>query len=252
MTHITKSIACITASCIMMALSACNGNNTSNYTRCEDSLAMYTKTAPAHDTAGSADTTGAGSDMNTTGSGSAHGRGRSGKTEVTTFPDHEMAIENAAMAAEPTGPGRLRVSSSAFANLGVIPVKYTCDGSGVTPPFTVTNIPSGTASLALIVHDYNATPESGFTYWIIWNMDTVGVIPENFHSDHEAMNAAKEYGNTPICARAGNHRYHFIFYALDTKLVIGKTTTKASIERVMRGHVLGKGELVGIYNKRLE
>ena len=235
-------------------MSACSGDNTNSYTRCEDSLAMYTKVVPpVKDTTSSqpmtADTaaaaTGASSNM------------ESGKTDKYKRNEHVMISkpsdrEAMERASEPTGPGKLVVTSTAFDNMGVIPVKYTCDGQGATPPLKVTNIPPAAKSLTVIVYDYDATPEHGMTFWIVWNLDTYGIIPEDFHNDHENMNAAKQYGNTPLCAKSGNHKYHFIVYALDTRLVIGRNTTKASIEKVMRGHVLAKGELVGVYNKQLE
>jgi len=152
---------------------------------------------------------------------------------------------------EPTGPSILSVSSPAFGSGNVIPIKYTCDGQGATPPINVGNIPPGSRSLAMIVHDYEATPQGSFTYWLIWNLDTTN-IPENFVNNHEGMNAAKQYGYTPVCAKSGNHKYHFIVYALDTKLIMPKTTTKEGLESVMKGHILGKGEVVGVYNKHLE
>jgi len=253
MKQITKTIGYFSAACIMVVgLFSCTGNNSDSYTRCEDSLAMYTKPVVAKDTAVSAtntaDTSANAANESGSSSSSEPGKSKGRGNEHITMRDH-AAME---MANEPTGPGKLVVTSTAFANMGVIPVKYTCDGQGATPPLKVTNIPPGSQSLAIIVYDYNATPEGGETFWIIWNLDTYGNIPEDFHNSHETMNAAHQYGNTPLCAKSGNHKYHFIVYALDTRLVIGKNTTKASIEKVMRGHVLGKGEIVGIYNKQLE
>ena len=205
---------------------------------------MYTKSLPVDSTKTiGSDSANAGANNNESGEAAY---------ESDKSPNSKHRKNYPANAGEPTGPGTLKVMSPAFANFSVIPVKYTCDGAGVTPPLNVTNIPPGAKSLTLIVHDYNATPEGGFTYWIIWDLDTLGVIPENFRSSHESMNSAKEYGNTPLCAKSGNHKYHFIVYALDCRLVIGKNTTKSSIENVMRGHVLAKGETVGIYNKHLE
>jgi len=225
---------------LIFSLHSCKSNSdTSNYMRCEDSLSMYTKTTVSTDTTTMAND----NDTATTVDKEGHIRHKMSKGHSESYAEN---------ANEPTGPGTLVVTSSAFENYGVIPVKYTCDGSGVTPPLKVTGMPEGTKSLALIVHDYNAGPEGGRTFWIIWNLDTYGIIPENFHSDHEGMNEAKQYGNTPLCAKSGNHKYHFIVYALECNLVIGKNTTKSSIEKVMRGHVLAKGELVGVYNRRLD
>ena len=47
----------------------------------------------------------------------------------------------------------------------------------------------------------------------------------------------------------GTHHYHFIVYALDTKLSIDAKTDKAALEKGIQGHILAQGELVGLYKK---
>ena len=263
MQNIIRKVSFIAAGCVLVsALNSCTNNSTAGSGNCADSVRMAlaaagvtttTTTTTTRDTvgggAGVADTTGNGNGSgNAAANGSSHmssarGTGREAKTRI-------MRMELAET--DPMLGGHLQVSSPEFGRGGVIPVKYTCDGQGATPPLQVGNIPKGTQSLALIVYDYHASPDGGQTYWLIWNLDTSGVIPENFTNDHEGMNAAHQYGYTPLCGRAGDHRYHFMFYALDCKLVIGKNSTKAAVEGAMRNHILDKGELVGIYNKRIE
>jgi len=46
--------------------------------------------------------------------------------------------------------------STDFADKGLIPFQYTCDGEGRFPPLTITDIPTTTKSLALIVDDPDA------------------------------------------------------------------------------------------------
>jgi phosphatidylethanolamine-binding protein (PEBP) family uncharacterized protein len=38
-------------------------------------------------------------------------------------------------------------------------------------------------------------------------------------------------------------------YALDTRLNLDITSDKAALEKAMEGHILAKGELVGLYKK---
>jgi hypothetical protein len=147
----------------------------------------------------------------------------------------------------------LVVTSSVFKNYGVLPAKYTCEGEQASPPLKITNIPAGTVSLALIMFDPNATPEKSTTYWLMWNIDTTGVIPENFITDHTSQNIEnKQYGYQAVCPVGGTHYYHFRVYALNTKLLLNKHTNKAIMESALRGHVLAKGELIGLYNKHLD
>jgi hypothetical protein len=147
----------------------------------------------------------------------------------------------------------LTVTSTAFKNYGELPVKYSCKGSQVNPPLQVTNIPQGTASLALVMFDPHATAQKSTTYWVMWNLDTTGVIPEAFTTDYESQNPInKQYGYQAVCPLNGTHYYHFRVYALDTKMLLGKRTTKETLENAMSGHILAKGELIGEFNQRLE
>jgi phosphatidylethanolamine-binding protein (PEBP) family uncharacterized protein len=180
---------------------------------------------------------------------------------------------------------KLTVTSTAFVQNGPIPVKYTCLGQQASPPLNIANIPEGAVSLAIIVDDPDGivtksathvsttthvaaskgsskkrtttkrtqttvTPEEcGYINWMIWNIEIDANIPENFKNSDEGMNSAKQTGYTGMCPHSGTHYYHFRVYALDTKLNISKTCTKAELEKVMEGHIVAKGELVGIFNK---
>jgi len=144
----------------------------------------------------------------------------------------------------------LNVTSSAFTNNGMIPTKYSCLGQEASPPLTFGDIPAGTKSLALVVHDPDAPMKGGFTHWVIWNIDpATPSIPENYKNDDEGLNGMKQKGYKGMCPPEGTHHYHFMVYALDVKLNIDKKTDKAALEKVMIGHILAQGDLVGTFNK---
>src|SRR5580765_1497175 len=65
------------------------------------------------------------------------------------------AISSAGLAAQD-----LKISSPAFADKGQMAAKYSCDGAGVNPPLTFSNIPPRTQSLALIVEDPDIPEQS--------------------------------------------------------------------------------------------
>jgi len=144
----------------------------------------------------------------------------------------------------------LKITSSAFSNNGNIPMKYTCEGEQVNPPLDITGTPSGTKSLALIVHDPDAPMKGGFTHWVVWNIDpSTTSIPEAFNAGEQGLNGAQKTGYIGMCPPTGTHHYHFMVYALDTKLDISKQTGKGGLEKAMKGHILAQGELVGLYKK---
>src|ERR1700741_5072679 len=69
------------------------------------------------------------------------------------------------------------LKTTAFAERGAIPQKYTCDGADLSPQLTWSDPPAGTQSLALIVDDPDA-PVGTWTHWIIWNIPPEKMLPE--------------------------------------------------------------------------
>ena len=147
------------------------------------------------------------------------------------------------------GTTDLTITSTAFKNDGMIPMKYSCEGGENSPPLHIAGIPDGARSVALILHDPDAPMKGGFTHWVIWNLDTDGNIPENFKGAGQGQNSMKQNSYKGMCPPTGTHHYHFMVYALDTKLELDKNTDKAGLEKAMQGHILAKGDLVGLYKK---
>jgi Raf kinase inhibitor-like YbhB/YbcL family protein len=143
----------------------------------------------------------------------------------------------------------ITVTSSSFVENGLIPSKYTCEGSSINPPIHITNLPANTKTIAIIVQDPDAQMEGGFTHWVACNIDPVADIPESFKGGMEGMNGAKKLGYIGPCPPSGTHHYHFMVYALDTKLKFDKSPNKEELEKAMKGHILSQGDLVGLYKK---
>jgi Raf kinase inhibitor-like YbhB/YbcL family protein len=144
---------------------------------------------------------------------------------------------------------KLSVKSPAFENNNFIPAKYTCDGDDVNPPLTIEGISEGTKTLALIVDDPDA-PMGTWDHWIVWNIPaTTSKIEENTVPGTEGMNDFRRRSYGGPCPPSGTHRYFFKVYALDAKLDLSPTSRKRNVEKAMQGHVLAKGELVGLYRR---
>ncbi|MFH1489678.1 MAG: YbhB/YbcL family Raf kinase inhibitor-like protein [Pseudomonadota bacterium] len=155
------------------------------------------------------------------------------------------------------------LQSSAFANGQAIPAKYSCDSIDVSPPLSWTNPPAGTKRFVVIMDDADAIPVAGYTWdhWILYDIPTsTTALPENA--------GASGSGNLPSGAKhginswttnnqyyrgpcppqgSGVHRYYFVVYALDIETLTPVDTKKDGIDAAMRGHILGKAELVGTY-----
>lgn len=146
----------------------------------------------------------------------------------------------------------LTITSDAFEQEGYIPAKYTCEGGDVQPPLQIGNIPENTSTLAIIMDDPDAIGKT-FDHWIVYNIDpdtlkTV-VIPEATTVGTYGANGTGKNVYKGPCPPEGMHHYHFKVYALDIKLKLGEGATKSAVEAAMKGHILSKGELVGLYKK---
>lgn len=115
-----------------------------------------------------------------------------------------------------TAPPALVLTSSAFDVGGTIPVEFTCDGAGKSPPLSWGSVPERTVELALTVTDTDA---SGFVHWVVAGLDpsvqavTTGVVPDGAV---QARNDKGTVGWTGPCPPKGSNPHHYIFtlYAL--------------------------------------
>ena len=148
-----------------------------------------------------------------------------------------------------TSQQTLKITSTSFVNKGMIPVKYSCEGGEINPPLHIGNIPAAAKSIALILHDPDAPKAGGFTHWVLWNAATDGNIPEDYKGAQQGLNGSGAQGYKGMCPPSGQHRYYFYVYALDAILNINVNTDKAALEKAMAGHILAKGELMGLYEK---
>jgi len=151
------------------------------------------------------------------------------------------------------------LSSAAFAHQGAIPSKYTCEGADLSPPLTWTGLPPGTRSLALVVDDPDApdpaAPNMTWVHWVLYNLPpTVNGLPEGASAlpagTLQGMNDWHRTGYGGPCPPIGRHRYFHKLYALDAVLPDLGRPTKATLEKAMKGHILGQAQLVGTYQKQ--
>ncbi len=145
----------------------------------------------------------------------------------------------------------IEVSSPAFQSDGTIPAKYTCDGWGVSPPLSWSEIPDDTQSIAVLVEDPDA-PGKPFLHWLMTDISPElhhlgegGAPPRDARVAESDAGTASYYGP---CPTHGNHHYHFRVFALDTKLG-RRPESREDFLQAIAGHVLDEGELVGLYQR---
>jgi Raf kinase inhibitor-like YbhB/YbcL family protein len=143
------------------------------------------------------------------------------------------------------------LTSSAFADGTAIPARYTCDGAGDVVPLTVSGIPDGTVSLALVMHDPDAQREGGFTHWVLYDISPLAVdalAQGNFPlGATDGANGSGKVGYIGPCPPSGTHHYTFTLYALDSALGLPSGATKEQVEAAIDGHIISETALTGLY-----
>lgn len=162
----------------------------------------------------------------------------------------------------PAPPG-MALSSPDFQDGGVIPDKFTqVNANAPSPKLEWTNVPMGTQTFVLIMHDpdaaLNKMPED-VLHWMAFNIPGTargldGGQPAEAQLP-DGMVQAKNRGGRVGYMGPGNpaqnpyHHYTLELYALDEKLPLGPDATRDQVIEGMKGHIIGKAVLVGRFHR---
>lgn len=143
----------------------------------------------------------------------------------------------------------MRLTSTAFEHEGDIPSRHTCDGADLSPALAIEDVPSGAASLALVMDDPDA-PRGTWDHWVAYDIPTDAQLPEGVGTvGTPGTNSWGRTGYGGPCPPSGTHRYFFVVYALDTELGLEPGVDKATLLREIEGHVLAEATLMGRYSR---
>lgn len=159
----------------------------------------------------------------------------------------------------------MELTSSAFANNGSIPPRYTCDGAGSSPPLGISGVPAGAQSLALVIDDPDVPKalkaDGVFDHWVLYDLPAggqasrlyiaAGSVPEGAVM---GLNGAGKASYYPPCPpkqyEPSEHRYIFTLYALDeANLSFANPPTKDALLQRIEGHIIAQTQLVGRYKR---
>ena len=149
--------------------------------------------------------------------------------------------------------GNLKLTSSAFEDGGEIPRECGYKNGNKVPPLTISGIPEGTKSLALVMDDPDAMGAVGkvWLHWTVWDIDpTIAEIGENLRDVlREGITDFGEVGYGGPAPPDKRHTYVFKLYALDCKVLpcIGGKATKPEVETAMEGYIIEQAILKGTY-----
>jgi Raf kinase inhibitor-like YbhB/YbcL family protein len=164
----------------------------------------------------------------------------------------------------------MTMTVAGFSDGGQFPVKYSqaapgvATGEGLSPAITWTNVPAGTQSFVLNMHDMdvarNKTTDDQ-AHWVVWNIPgTATGLPEGVPKGRQLADGAFQisatgemYRGPGAPATGPQHHYMFEVFALDTKLDVQPGTdafeTRSNVMKAMQGHILGKAVYGGLFKR---
>jgi Raf kinase inhibitor-like YbhB/YbcL family protein len=148
----------------------------------------------------------------------------------------------------------LLIESNAFPDGGIVPDKFTFRGGNVQPDFKISNAPAETQSFAIILHDIDVALGGGtddVLHWVAFNIPgTTKQIPEGKLPEGSVTGKNMRDNNYMGPGAPPGPRYHhyvFEFYALNSKLDLPASASRAEVMAAMKGKVIAKAAYVGRY-----
>jgi Raf kinase inhibitor-like YbhB/YbcL family protein len=159
----------------------------------------------------------------------------------------------------------MTLSTTAWADGGIVPAKYSQAGRDVSPPLTWGAPPETASSFVLLVHDLDAINNTGVTsplHWLVWNIPgALRGLPEGVPGQSELPDGTRQisqsgpYYRGPAAPATGPvHHYAFELYAIEGTIDVpavgaSPAETRAAVFAAMSGRIRAKATLVGVYKR---
>ena len=146
----------------------------------------------------------------------------------------------------------MNLTSNDFEDGGKIPRKNGYKNENSSPSLKISDVPSETKSLALIMDDPDAMGAVGkvWVHWVLWNIpaDTTQINENTTPSNSvEGKTDFGEIGYGGPAPPDKEHTYIFKLYALNKVLDLDKGSTKKQVEDAMKGSIIAESTLKGKY-----
>ena len=151
---------------------------------------------------------------------------------------------------------QMKVTSTAFDNLGTIPKQHTGEGADTSPPLEWSDAPDGTRAFAVICHDPDAPLVKpgvyGFVHWVLY--DIPGSVSGIAEGASEGTSGVTDFGKSgyggPMPPEGhGRHHYFFWVLALDRELGLQPGLTMWDFLERAEPSILGMNRIVGVYER---
>jgi Raf kinase inhibitor-like YbhB/YbcL family protein len=166
-------------------------------------------------------------------------------------------------------PPPLRLMSADVTDGTQLAAKFTCTAGAdaISPGLRWVQAPRDTASFALIVHDMEPRPRKAnddILHWMVWNLpatanqlpqgipSNIAELPDGSYQTNGNPGQGGVTGYRPPCPPQNvpvAHHYAFELYALDTKVNLPPTATRADLMKAMDGHISAHASIVAPFNR---
>jgi Raf kinase inhibitor-like YbhB/YbcL family protein len=156
--------------------------------------------------------------------------------------------------------GALDVTSSDFLPNAMMPAAVSEYAESASPQLAWTSA-ANARSYVVIMEDPDAKPQAPVVHWTMWNIPgSLTHLPQGVQKQArltepdgvlQGRNTRGSVGYSGPHAPVGDapHRYHIQVFALDEELDLPGGTDRDTLLAKMDGHVVAKGELIGLYSQ---
>ena len=158
---------------------------------------------------------------------------------------------NGASSTKASGTETLTVTSPAIGADGNLPVEFTCDGAGASPPLEWQAGPPGTKSYAVTL--WHEAPDRVKSYWVVYGIPENGTqLAKNSRNvGTTGLNDKNRAEYDPMCSKGpGVKTYHVTVYALsEVPKLRANAATRAALLEAIKEITLAEGTLTYTYER---
>jgi Raf kinase inhibitor-like YbhB/YbcL family protein len=163
-------------------------------------------------------------------------------------------------------PATITVTSPTLKANETVPVDHTADGKNTSPALAWSGAPAATKQFALVYDDPDVVfGGQTFVHWLVYKIPgTAKGLPADLPIDQVTLTGPPEitgaiqglsgfkrpFYRGPAPPPGKPHHYTWTVYALDAELPLEPGLTRNQLMEAIKGHIIGQGSLVAIYERK--
>ncbi len=174
-----------------------------------------------------------------------------------------LMLGSASTAWAQAAPAAITVTSPTLKANETIPKDHTADGKNLSPALAWSGAPAATKQFALVCDDPDVPMPGGFVHWVVYKipgaakglpgelpMDATLTAPPEVAGTIQGVSGFRRAGYRGPAPPPGKpHHYTFTVYALDAELPLEPGLNRTQLMEAIKGHIIGQGSLVSIYER---